>query len=170
MNIPCPLSHAYLITGGCEASRAAFADRLAAAYLCEGEQVPCGTCRHCRKLASGVHPDLSRVTIPEDKKEILVDQARGLLLDGDGRHSPAQERGQEAQGEDILRGQIINGALEGQAHKELVKARLMVHDDQVLPAVLFLEFFNLYTVLPLDVRFQQETQHTPDHPVTGKKP
>ena len=81
MKIPNPLSHAYLITGGRGASRAAFADRLAAAYLCEGEQVPCGTCRHCRKLAAGVHPDLSRVTIPEDKKEILVDQVRDLRND-----------------------------------------------------------------------------------------
>ena len=81
MKIPQPLSHAYLITGGCEASRAAFANRLAAAYLCEGEQAPCGSCRHCRKLAAGVHPDLTRVTIPEDKKEIVVDQARALRTD-----------------------------------------------------------------------------------------
>lgn len=81
MKIPQPLSHAYLITGGCEASRAAFADRLAAAYLCEGNQIPCGSCRHCRKLAAGVHPDLNRVTIPEDKKEIVVDQIRALRTD-----------------------------------------------------------------------------------------
>jgi len=62
-------------------SRAAFADRLAAAYLCEGDRVPCGSCRHCRKLAAGVHPDLTRVTVPEDKREIVVDQARALRTD-----------------------------------------------------------------------------------------
>ena len=81
MRIPEVLSHAYLISGGSESSRAAFADRLAAAYLCEGEQAPCGSCRHCRKLAAGVHPDLTRVTIPEDKREIVVDQARALRAD-----------------------------------------------------------------------------------------
>lgn len=81
MKIPQSLSHAYLITGGCEASRAEFANRLAAAYFCEGENVPCGSCRHCRKLAAGVHPDLNRVTIPEDKKEIVVDQVRALRTD-----------------------------------------------------------------------------------------
>ena len=81
MKIPQLLSHAYLITGGCEASRAAYANRLAAAYLCEGNQSPCGSCRHCRKVTAGIHPDVIRVTIPEDKKEIVVDQARALRTD-----------------------------------------------------------------------------------------
>lgn len=81
MKIPEPLSHAYLITGGREESRAVYADRLAAAYLCEGEQIPCGRCRHCRKLAVGVHPDLIRVSPVDGKREITVDQARTLRSD-----------------------------------------------------------------------------------------
>ena len=60
MKIPEPLSHAYLITGGSEASRGEFARKMAAAYLCEGEQVPCGICRPCRKIAVNAHPDLIR--------------------------------------------------------------------------------------------------------------
>ena len=39
MELPNPLSHAYLITGGGGDSRGAFAGRLAAAYLCEGDTV-----------------------------------------------------------------------------------------------------------------------------------
>lgn len=81
MDLPETLSHAYLITGGREESRGAFALRLAAAYLCEGERPPCGRCRPCRKVAAGVHPDLIRVTLPEDKREITVDQARALRTD-----------------------------------------------------------------------------------------
>lgn len=81
MNIPQPLSHAYLITGGREESRSAYAQRLAAAYLCEGEQPPCGRCRHCRKAAAGAHPDLNRITLVEGKREITVDQARTLRTD-----------------------------------------------------------------------------------------
>lgn len=81
MNIPQSLSHAYLITGGREESRAAYARRLAAAYLCEGEQPPCGRCRHCRKIAVGAHPDLTRITLAEGKREITVDQARTLRTD-----------------------------------------------------------------------------------------
>lgn len=81
MKIPEPLSHAYLITGGREESRTAYADRLAAAYLCEGEQPPCGRCRHCRKLAVGAHPDLVRVSPLEGKREISVEQIRTLRAD-----------------------------------------------------------------------------------------
>lgn len=81
MKLPEPLSHAYLITGGSRDSRGVYAQKLAAAYLCEGERVPCGTCRHCRKVEGGIHPDVSRVTLPADKREITADQARALRSD-----------------------------------------------------------------------------------------
>lgn len=81
MKLPEPLSHAYLITGGSRDSRAAFAKRLTAAYLCEGEPVPCGSCRPCKKVAGNIHPDVSWVTLPADKREITADQARALRTD-----------------------------------------------------------------------------------------
>ncbi len=81
MDLPETLSHAYLITGGSGESRAAYARRLAAAYLCEGEHPPCGKCRHCRKLALGAHPDLIEVGLPADKREIGVEQARTIRAD-----------------------------------------------------------------------------------------
>ncbi len=81
MKLPEPLSHAYLITGGSETSRSAYANRLAAAYLCEGENPPCGHCRHCKKLTVGAHPDLIRVSPIEGKREITVEQARTLRSD-----------------------------------------------------------------------------------------
>ena len=83
MELPNPLSHAYLITGGNGDSRAALAGRLTAAYLCEGEGrgVPCGLCRACRKAAAGIHPDVSRTAPAPDKREITVDQIRALRSD-----------------------------------------------------------------------------------------
>lgn len=81
MRIPNPLSHAYLITGGCGAERTEFARRLAAAYLCEENEPPCGTCRPCRKIAANAHPDLILVTSEEGKRDITVDQARTLRSD-----------------------------------------------------------------------------------------
>ncbi len=81
MELPNPLSHAYLITGGGGDSRAAFAGRLAAAYLCEGDTPPCGRCRACRKVGKGSHPDLSRTAPPPDKTEITVEQIRSLRAD-----------------------------------------------------------------------------------------
>ena len=81
MELPNPLSHAYLVTGGGGDSRAAFAGRLAAAYLCEGDAPPCGRCRACRKVGKGSHPDLSRTAPPPDKAEITVEQIRALRAD-----------------------------------------------------------------------------------------
>lgn len=81
MELPNPLSHAYLVTGGGGDSRAAFAGRLAAAYLCEGDTPPCGRCRACRKVGKGSHPDLSRTAPPPDKAEITVEQIRALRAD-----------------------------------------------------------------------------------------
>ena len=81
MELPNPLSPAYLVTGGGGDSRAAFAGRLAAAYLCEGDTPPCGRCRACRKVGKGSHPDLSRTAPPPDKAEITVEQIRALRAD-----------------------------------------------------------------------------------------
>ena len=79
------LAHAYIVASPNEAERAALADALAAALLCEagdGEK-PCGRCRACRKTREGIHPDLVRVTPGLDaqgrkKREITVDVIRAV--------------------------------------------------------------------------------------------
>lgn len=86
MELPDPLSHAYLITGGNGDSRAALARRLTAAYLCQGElppggSPPCGKCPPCRKAAAGTHPDVVYTAPAPDKREIAVDQIRALRSD-----------------------------------------------------------------------------------------
>ena len=81
MELPIPLSHAYLITGGSGESRGALIQRLTAAYLCEGDKPPCGGCRACRKASAGIHPDASRTVPAPDKREIGVDQIRALRAD-----------------------------------------------------------------------------------------
>ena len=81
MELPNPLSHAYLLTGGGADSRAALAKRLTAAYLCEGDRPPCGACRACRKVSADTHPDVSRTAPAPDKREIAVDQIRSLRAD-----------------------------------------------------------------------------------------
>ena len=82
MDLPQTLSHAYLITGGSEDSRRQLAQRLTAAYLCQGDgPVPCGVCKGCRKVHQGIHPDVKVVSPAPDKREITVDQARTLRGD-----------------------------------------------------------------------------------------
>lgn len=81
ISVPNPLSHAYIITGGGEESRRDCARHLAAAYLCEGGAVPCGSCRHCVKVEKNIHPDVYVLSPAEDKREIVADQARALRTD-----------------------------------------------------------------------------------------
>ena len=87
MQLPDPLSHAYLITGGNGTGRDALARKLTAAWLCEGgnppggDRVPCGRCKPCRKVYSGIHPDVSHTAPAPDKREIGVDQIRALRAD-----------------------------------------------------------------------------------------
>lgn len=80
-DLPNPLSHAYLISGGSGDSRAALAGRMTAAYLCRGGHPPCGRCGPCRKAAAGTHPDVWRASPAPDKREITVDQIRALRSD-----------------------------------------------------------------------------------------
>ena len=87
MELPDPLSHAYLVTGGSGESREALIRQMTAAYLCGEERPangacrPCGVCRACRKVSANIHPDVSRTAPAPDKKEIAVDQIRALRSD-----------------------------------------------------------------------------------------
>ena len=61
------ISHFYLISGPEGSGKHTLAKLLAEAILCEGSRKPCGSCDHCRKMASGSHPDFITVEDPEHK-------------------------------------------------------------------------------------------------------
>ena len=61
------ISHFYLISGPEGSGKHTLAKLLAQAILCQGSRKPCGNCIHCRKMASGSHPDFITVTDPEHK-------------------------------------------------------------------------------------------------------
>ncbi|MDO5141883.1 MAG: DNA polymerase III subunit [Eubacteriales bacterium] len=69
-----------LLSGDDSAGLRTLATVLAAGILCEaGGARPCGRCLSCRKVAQGIHPDLT--VIDEDEAELKVDLARRLKAD-----------------------------------------------------------------------------------------
>ncbi|MHC5210093.1 MAG: DNA polymerase III subunit [Planctomycetota bacterium] len=78
---------ALLVTGEPGLGKRAFAEWVAAARWCEAADAPCASCRTCRQVASGNHPDLLVIARdPDDaeglgsKHEITVDQIRKRLI------------------------------------------------------------------------------------------
>ncbi len=77
--------HAFLFVGPEGVGKTLFARTLAQALLCEKNPPaaldPCGRCPSCLQIASGVHPDVLRVSKPEDKAELPIRSIRDLCLD-----------------------------------------------------------------------------------------
>lgn len=70
--------HAWLLHGMRGIGKFALAERLAAMLLC-GNHSACGSCHACQMLTAGSHPDLFGVSLLEKKRDISIDQVRGLL-------------------------------------------------------------------------------------------
>ncbi len=74
------LPHALMIQGQPGLGKAALADWIARLALCDAPGAgPCGVCPSCRLHDAGTHPDLRRVGLVEEKKQILVDHVRELI-------------------------------------------------------------------------------------------
>ena len=81
------LSHALILTGE---NRLKMATHLASAYVCEGTKPPCGDCIHCRKVKSGIHPDV--IYIGGDGENLKVDEVRKLRGDAYIRPNEAERK------------------------------------------------------------------------------
>ncbi|MBQ6595117.1 MAG: DNA polymerase III subunit delta' [Clostridia bacterium] len=73
--------HALLIEGPEGTGKHTAASWIERALLCSGSDRPCGECPSCRKQAAGIHPDIHTLSLRQDKKQILVDDIRGLIAE-----------------------------------------------------------------------------------------
>lgn len=73
------LSHAILLTGGTEKERKELSLLLSQALLCENSPTPCLKCNICKKIKSGIHPDVI-ITEGEAGKQrsIKIDTIRDI--------------------------------------------------------------------------------------------
>jgi len=72
------LPHAVLLEGESGSGKKTFARLIAAAAVCSDTDSPCGTCRHCKKAAEGVHPDIMLIDGGGSAKNVNVDAIRDI--------------------------------------------------------------------------------------------
>lgn len=72
------IPHAIIVEGTTAANRLECAKFLARAMMCEGEPIPCGECRHCRKALQDAHPDIIFCEKESGKATMGVDVIRQM--------------------------------------------------------------------------------------------
>ena len=71
--------HAMIISGTNDSDRERIVGDIASSIVCSGiGDKPCGVCPNCKKAREGIHPDIITLSVPNDKAEISVGQAREL--------------------------------------------------------------------------------------------
>jgi DNA polymerase III delta' subunit len=73
--------HAVLLTGPASVGKTTLALDIAATLVCsapEADARPCGSCRGCRLLASGNHPDVHRLRPEGPGGQVRIEQVRAL--------------------------------------------------------------------------------------------
>ena len=71
--------HAMIIFGANDSDRERIVGDIASSIVCSGiGDKPCGVCPNCKKAREGIHPDIITLSVPNDKAEISVGQAREL--------------------------------------------------------------------------------------------
>ncbi len=76
------LPHAFLMTGPAGLGKLEFARLLANSLVCEhldAHNMPCGTCRQCKLVQVGNHPDIREIFPEEPGKAIKIDAIRALV-------------------------------------------------------------------------------------------
>ncbi len=72
------LHHAWLLYGMKGIGKHTLAEKLAGFVMCNSQSA-CGECHGCKMLAVGSHPDVFRLGLIEGKRDLNIEQVRGVL-------------------------------------------------------------------------------------------
>lgn len=71
--------HGLLVRGPAGVGKTALAEWTARLVLCDRRDIaPCGSCASCQLLAAGNHPDLLRVGLEDDARQVKIESVRAL--------------------------------------------------------------------------------------------
>lgn len=73
--------HALIIEGEHGLGKKTLARRLAGAFVCRGDNKPCGECKQCRKAKQGIHPDIIENIAEGGSNSFHVDVIRNIVND-----------------------------------------------------------------------------------------
>lgn len=107
------LSHAYILSGPAGSGKHTLARLLCGAMLCTApvERRPCGHCGPCKKVFSGIHPDVAVISGPAQGKPITVDQVRQLRADAYIRPNEGERKVYLLEGADRMNASAQNAML-----------------------------------------------------------
>lgn len=152
------LPHALLLSGPEDTGKVDLATGFIASILClENRHPACGTCRSCRLLVSGAHPDRHTVTFEEHpkkpgelRKELVIDQVRRLIKSLSLTNTISRRKAALIYPVDAMNISASNGLLKTleEPRGETVMV-LVAHDTGRLPATIRSRCQNLH-VRPAD--------------------
>jgi DNA polymerase-3 subunit delta' len=139
------LSHAYLFVGQPHVGKMSLAINLAQALNCENEERPCGQCKSCLRIASGVHPDVQvvgRLAGADSgeagaKKEISISQIKELQRSAGLQPYEGKHRVFIIDGAEYLNEESANCLLKTleEPPPNVLFILLTVNDNRLLPTI-----------------------------------
>jgi len=157
------LHHAWLLYGMKGIGKHALAEKLAGHLMCDS-QTDCGDCHGCKMLAAGSHPDVFRLGLIEGKRDLNIEQVRGVLSFLSLSGAESGRRVVILDDAERMNNQAVNALLKGLEEPSAGSVLLMVCSDlERLPATVRSRCM-LQQCSPLsdmDVRVVLEQQENP---------
>ncbi|MFC1998210.1 ATP-binding protein [Chloroflexota bacterium] len=132
------LSHAYLFIGPAHIGKGTLALNLAQAVNCTEEDLPCGVCALCSRIASGANSDVQVISLTLGAKEIGIDQIREAQHTASLKPYESKWRVFIIDGADRLSVEASNSLLKTleEPPNNVLLILSAVHKGQILPTIL----------------------------------